>query len=277
MSAVRRENGIHYPGVVQDLLVRAREGDAQAIDSLLSPHRPLISSYIGRRVRGADDREDLVQNVFLRAARNLGSFRGDCPVSQWLLRIAANELKNYYERELQKRGRSVSLDSLDDAFDLDLQQTEPEAGPYSTLDAENTISLVIEAAKTACSGSEFRVIAMFYDGETYEGIGRLLDMKSATVRSHFLRGRAKLLAYLVQHEPGPLGGEEAIERAREAASAARDPADRLDEEETAAFADPRGRSQAFRGACLKIAKHLPVPITVFGILMEVFNWVHPMI
>src|SRR5512132_3189898 len=85
------------------LLDAARSGDRQAAGKLLEQHRGLVTSYLAKRTRTAEDRDDLVQNVLLRATRNLHSFRSDCPFSQWLLRIAANELANYYERSLGRR------------------------------------------------------------------------------------------------------------------------------------------------------------------------------
>src|SRR5262249_30025327 len=135
------------------LLDAAREGDQRAAGRLLDESRPLLSSYFRKRTRSADDCEDLVQNVLVRATRNLASFRNDCPLSQWLLRIAANELANYYERNL---GRSACRQ---DDFDLDSVSSSmnEEGTTESDSDAgvkESALKL-LAVAQSVCRSEEF--------------------------------------------------------------------------------------------------------------------------
>lgn len=240
------------------LLDAARAGDSAAAGKLLAANRPLIESYLGRRTRSLDDRDDLVQNVLLRAARNLGSFRSDCPISQWMLRIAANELKNYYERTLGRR--TESTDEFDWESFAGVQHSDEAPGPYDQADERLATTQLVEIAREVCNESEFAILMMFYQDESLEEIGRMLEMKSATVRSHFLRARAKLLAHLVCSRPEFVGGLEAIRAAEVRAIEAQE----LNPREAEAFARRDGKSEVFRAACLKVARHLPVPLLVIA-------------
>lgn len=240
------------------LLEAARNGDSNAAGTLLAGFRPLIVGYINSRTRTREDCEDLTQNVFLRASRNLNSFRGDCPLSQWLIRIAANELKNYYERTVPGRAVTASED-FDWENALGLQQSEANPGPYSEAENRSLVEQLVAIAKEVCGQEEFAVLMMFYQGEGFEEISRLLQIKGATVRSYFLRARGKLLAHLVTNEPGLLGGDEAIRAAIETARRS----GTIDERESKAFARFDPRSEFCRNACLKIARHLPIPIAMF--------------
>ena len=57
--------------------------------------------------------EDAVQEAFLKAYQNLGSFRGDCSEKTWLLRIALNVCRDYRRSKWYRFiDRSVSLDQL---------------------------------------------------------------------------------------------------------------------------------------------------------------------
>ena len=240
------------------LLDAARAGDSTAVAKLFAANRPLIESYLRKRTRSLDDRDDLVQNVLLRAARNLSSFRSDCPFSQWLLRIAANELKNYYERTLGRRTEST------DEFDWEsfgaAQHSDELSGPYQEADERIAASQLVGIAREVCNESEFAVLMMFYQDESLEEIGRMLDMKGATVRSHFLRARSKLLAYLVTSRPDFVGGIEAIRTAEVKALEAQE----LNPREAEAFAKRDSKSEMFRAACLKVARHLPAPLILLA-------------
>jgi RNA polymerase sigma factor (sigma-70 family) len=246
------------------LLDAAKNGDTEAASSLLASLRPLIAGYLRPRTRSADDCDDLTQNVFLRASRNLTSFRGDCPFSQWLLRIAANELKNYYERTVPGRVATASLD-FDWENSLGLQQPEINPGPYSEAEDRSLIEHLISSARQVCGQEESAVLIMFYQGESFEEIAGLMQMKAATVRSHFLRARGKLLAHLMVHDPPILGGAEAIRSAVDRAR--REGA--IDEREAQAFGRFDARSEFCRAACVKVARYLPIP---FALLFLGATW-----
>lgn len=236
------------------MLCGALAGDRDAANGLWRQYRPWIDGYVRKRARTVDDAEDLVQNIFLRAARNLANFRGECSFPQWLLRIAANELKNYYERVL---GRQPSqLHPTHEKISLDLQQAGGEPGPYERTEARLDAEAVLEVARSACSEVEVAVLMMVYQGESMEEIAELSGMNAATVRSHFLRARGKLLARLMVDRPDMVGGVPAIEAAMNRLRAEGAVSER---EEIAAQA-PSARSEAFRSVCIKIARYLPLPV-----------------
>ncbi len=60
-----------------------------AFDAVHAAYRPKIVRYFARRV-GEHEAEDLAQEVFVRVARGLSTFRGDSRLSTWIYRIARN-------------------------------------------------------------------------------------------------------------------------------------------------------------------------------------------
>lgn len=56
-----------------------------------------------------------------------------------------------------------------------------------------------------CSVNEQRVILLHAEGERLEAIAQRLHLNRSTTRTHLMRGRAKVLAYIVQHEPALVG------------------------------------------------------------------------
>src|SRR5579859_1742713 len=125
-----------------ELLARAREGDAHAFDEFVVRHTPHVYRWMARAA-GSPDAEDLTQEVFFRAFRGLGSFRGEAPPRAWLASIAHNVIKNRY-RFLHRFRRIFSSKGSDEA------SSDPPArggDPESEASREETRGAVAEALK----------------------------------------------------------------------------------------------------------------------------------
>src|SRR5216684_7394416 len=71
-------------------LARARHGDADAFRSLVERHSRRVFRLAFRMTGNAQDAEDVVQESFLRAYRQLGRFESRAHFGTWLYRITAN-------------------------------------------------------------------------------------------------------------------------------------------------------------------------------------------
>lgn len=71
------------------LVERIREGDEEAFNELYRMFAPMVHGIILARV-GRDEAEDILQEVFISAFRNLGSLRDKNAVGPWLVMIARN-------------------------------------------------------------------------------------------------------------------------------------------------------------------------------------------
>ncbi|MFO0909526.1 MAG: sigma-70 family RNA polymerase sigma factor [Isosphaeraceae bacterium] len=107
-----------------ELLVRARSGDGAAVGSLLEVYRNqialLLRVQVGPQLRTKIDVEDVVQETFLEAHRNIGRFAGQSrgELLVWLRQIAAGVLANQLRRYLGTKRRDVRLEqSLIEGFD----------------------------------------------------------------------------------------------------------------------------------------------------------------
>ena len=57
----------------------AQAGDERAFEALVVKYQRRVARHVARYIKSADDVEDVVQEVFIRAYRGLASFRGDSP------------------------------------------------------------------------------------------------------------------------------------------------------------------------------------------------------
>jgi RNA polymerase sigma-70 factor (ECF subfamily) len=185
----------------QELVEAAVSGDHRAAEQLLAAQRAWLRPYCLRHARTREDAEDLEQEILASAYGALGAFRGDCPFSQWVTRIARNWLKNYYERTVPRYDRSTSLDAMLDGDLWDLQQSPEALCPERLVQEKSFAEQLLAAARAACKGDELRVVLLRLQDESDKEIAALLQMKEGTVRSHWSRGRKKLQAYLSKHRP----------------------------------------------------------------------------
>src|SRR5947209_20001150 len=82
----------------RSVLRAAQAGDEQAFRTLVEPHRRALTIHSYRLLGSPHDAEDIVQETFLRAWRNLRSFQPRAPLSSWLYRIATNASLDEIER-----------------------------------------------------------------------------------------------------------------------------------------------------------------------------------
>jgi RNA polymerase sigma-70 factor (ECF subfamily) len=98
------------------LLLLARDGDLAALGRLLERYRGylglLARVQIGRRLQGKVDAADLVQETFLKAARDFAAFRGHTgdELAGWLREILACSVANLVRRYLGTRRRDQRLE-----------------------------------------------------------------------------------------------------------------------------------------------------------------------
>ena len=73
-----------------ELVVRAKAGDLEAFEALISRYEQRVYSLALRMLRQEQDAEDVTQQTILSALENLSGFRSEASFSTWLLRIATH-------------------------------------------------------------------------------------------------------------------------------------------------------------------------------------------
>jgi RNA polymerase sigma-70 factor (ECF subfamily) len=84
------------------LVLQSQNGDMAAFASLISRHQRMIHSLTYRMTGSLADAEDLAQETFINAYRQIGSYRGASKFSTWLYRIAINACLTWRRRETRR-------------------------------------------------------------------------------------------------------------------------------------------------------------------------------
>jgi RNA polymerase sigma-70 factor (ECF subfamily) len=87
-------------------------GRTQLYHELIRPYERRVYMMALSYVKNEADAEDVAQEAFVKAFRNLSTFRSEAKFSTWLISITLNEARNHLRRNALMR-----LESLDDASD----------------------------------------------------------------------------------------------------------------------------------------------------------------
>jgi RNA polymerase sigma-70 factor (ECF subfamily) len=175
------------------LVEALREADDRAYEELIARFQQPVYTLALRLLDDPSEASDVVQEVFLKVFRNVGSFRGQSTLKTWIYRITVNEAHNARRWFFRHRRREVELDTgSEDTRSLKEIIPDRSRSPYDVaVDREQ--HLMIEAALERINPI-FREAVVLRDitDLAYEEIAEVLGVSLGTVKSRILRGREAL-------------------------------------------------------------------------------------
>ena len=184
----------HPPDDDRDLVARAQAGDTRAFEELVRRHQRWVFTLAVRMVGDGGEAEDLAQEVFVKAYRGLGGFRGAARFSTWLHSIASHHCLNALEtRRRQPLYRLERERPRDDDSPPRLERL-PNGTPGADAVLEQRERARLVQAALARLKTDHRLIVVLRDiqGMSYEAIAESLGIELGTVRSRLHRARMEL-------------------------------------------------------------------------------------
>lgn len=175
------------------LLDGLRNGDENAFEALVSRYQQPVYNLVYRLMDDPSDACDVVQEVFLKVFRNVGTFRGNSSLKTWIYRIAVNEAHNHRRWFQRHRKREIGLEAEEEGSrSYQDVLSDPGRSPFDLAVGTETRAMV-EQALTEVSGV-FRPAIILRDMEdmSYEEVAEILQVSIGTVKSRILRGREAL-------------------------------------------------------------------------------------
>ena len=170
-------------------VARARSGDEEAFRLLVDRHGRSIYRLAFRLTGHAEDAEDVVQETFVKAFRQIDRFEARANFSTWLYRIAFNCAIDY-TRTRAHRDRPDSLEAL--------TELPAETGPNAyDLAYATEIGQRVERALDALSAQERAAFVLrHFEGCSIDEICRTLDIRTNAAKHAVFRAVRKLRAAL---------------------------------------------------------------------------------
>ena len=174
------------------LIEGLRMGVERAYEELLLRYQHPVYNLVYRLLNDPADANDVVQEVFLKIFRNIGSFRGQSSLKTWVYRIAVNEAHNHRRWFSRHRKQEIGLERDDDDRGYQDTLSDPGPSPFDTA-ADNEAHGIIESALNGLNPT-FRTAVILRDVEdlSYDEIADVLQLNLGTVKSRIMRGREAL-------------------------------------------------------------------------------------
>jgi RNA polymerase sigma-70 factor (ECF subfamily) len=173
----------------QELVIRLIEGDRWAKEALFRRYVSSVWSLAMRLVGSRADADDIVQDTFVEALRDVTALRSLQALRPWLLRIAVHQAQRRFRRRnlLRRLGFGASDDDPSLAALMD-----PAASPE--LCAE--LSRVDRALERVSVAERFTWILRHVEGHTLEEVAVLSDCSLATAKRRLQRVNGFVLSAL---------------------------------------------------------------------------------
>ncbi|MCA0003780.1 MULTISPECIES: RNA polymerase sigma factor [unclassified Mesorhizobium] len=180
------------------LVARALARDSDAFRKIMKLNNQRLYRLARGMVRNDGEAEDIVQEAFVRAFTNLGTYRGDASLSTWLSRIVINEALG----RLRKGRRTVAMPENPEAQIIRFP-LNPSDDPERTMAQRQILGLVERATDSLPDAYRAVFVARVIEGLSIEETADLLGVRPETVKTRLHRARV-LLRKALDDEIGPV-------------------------------------------------------------------------
>jgi RNA polymerase sigma-70 factor (ECF subfamily) len=168
----------------EELIDRCRAGDQNAHFKLYKLYSRAMYN-VGYRITGNEaDAEDVLQEAFISAFRNLDSYRADASFGSWIKKIVINKAINL----LKKR----KMEMMPDEFDVPAE--EPDQEYMSGLSVDRVRGVIQQLP------DGYRSVLSLYllGGYDHQEIGEIMGITASTSKSQLNRAKNKLKELLLK-------------------------------------------------------------------------------
>lgn len=161
------------------------------LDSLVATYEQRIFRFHLVSIRDRDLALSLTQDTFVRAWSARASFRGDCSISTWLMRIALNLIRDHTRTgrfRFWKRASETAVDVTAISDHIPHRDSSPE----SRLIAREQLALVWESVARLTDRQRNVFMLRFVEELELSEIAEITDLPISTVKTHLYRALATI-------------------------------------------------------------------------------------
>jgi RNA polymerase sigma-70 factor (ECF subfamily) len=182
-----------------ELIREAQRGNRAAFEDLVRQYDHAVLRLALHMTGTEQDAKDIYQEAFLKAYRNMGSFRFECSFYTWIYRIVTNLcLDHLRKRQVRKEDAPVVTDSSGEEYNLLDQVADDRSGASPERDLmRRELGKRIAKALEKLTPRERMVFEMkHYQGLKLRTIGDALNTTEETAKNTLFRATQKLRAAL---------------------------------------------------------------------------------
>ncbi len=175
------------------------QDDRHAFSELVRRHQSAVRATLRRLTAGNHAlADDLAQETFLLAFRNIATFRQEARFSTWLYRIATNaylaDARKRKEELLGDRDAEVPADDDGESSPADGHVPDPARAATLSLDMDRALAVLSDGERAA-------IVQCYHNDLSHEEAAQVLNCPVGTVKTHILRAKQKLRSRLAAWAP----------------------------------------------------------------------------
>jgi RNA polymerase sigma-70 factor (ECF subfamily) len=164
----------------------ARTTPLDDLETVVALYQPRVFRFLLATLRDRDAAETLTQETFLRAWNARSSFREDCSVGTWLIRIALNLARDHTRTGRFRFWKHVTAAAVDVA-DVAASVPNHECSAEAHLIAQQQVALIWETVATLSPRQRTIFLLRFLEEMDIPEIATVTGLPLGTVKSHLYR------------------------------------------------------------------------------------------
>lgn len=184
----------HVQDIDAHLMLRFKEGDTGAFDTLFKKHTRRIVNFAYRFVRNRDVAEELAQEVFLKVYQNAESYQIQSKFTSWLYTIATNVCLNEIRKpQYRVKHQSMYFSSNNDSGEEEIQrEIAVTNGPDRMLEQQAIERVIRESLELIPEKQRIAFILNKYQELSYSEVADVLEVSEKAVKSLIHRAKETL-------------------------------------------------------------------------------------
>ncbi|MDO3643970.1 RNA polymerase sigma factor [Mucilaginibacter sp. L3T2-6] len=163
----------------RELIAAILNGERHAFAAFVRLTENLVVKMVFQMTGGSADRQDLVQEIYLKAFRNLASFRHGSKLSTWIGQIAYYDCLHYIKKK--------KLTYLEDIPEESAMDVEP-SGEVALFKSD--LSAILSEAVARLPPLYQTLVTLFHEEElSYSEIGEITHLPEGTIKNYLFRAR----------------------------------------------------------------------------------------
>lgn len=176
----------------------AIKGEQEAFKRLMEKYQKPLYFHVLKMVKNHEQVEDIVQESFMKAFGNLGSYNTNYAFSTWLYRITTNHTIDFLRK---KKLQTTSISEPVRAKDGEMQMQIVGGSETDRQIIRNERKKIVSDAIQNLPEKYREVIVMRHlDEKSYQEISEELDLPLGTVKAHIFRAREMLYKALIDRK-----------------------------------------------------------------------------
>ncbi|MBD3180456.1 MAG: sigma-70 family RNA polymerase sigma factor [Candidatus Latescibacteria bacterium] len=180
----------------REIIEEVLSGNTGRFEILVERHRSMVFGIAARRVP-AEDVDEMAHEIFIRAYRSLGGFRGESDFSHWLAGISVRACCDYWRKKYRSREMPMSRLSEKHRDWIKATLSDESTDSFTRKEQQEAAREILMAAMEKLAPKDRAVLELVHlEERTVREAASLLDWSTSNVKVRAHRARKKLRSLL---------------------------------------------------------------------------------